>query len=273
VKCCNQAPVALCQDVTVAAGADCTADASVDNGSYDPDGDPITLTQSPSGPYSLGMTEVTLTVTDDQGASASCTATVTVVDTTPPQIACPADVTVGTDAGLCSAVVTFPEPEVADNCGIASVVCAPPSGSVFAKGDTVVTCTVTDTAGQTAECTFKVTVNDTEAPTVLAVPTNNPSGGGSPNASAGFYQLTGTDNCGAVQIYIKDTASGAEFGPFASGIKVKLTQAPGATPSQTPMAGDIAWHIKLKGDALVYAVDGSGNPSASQLVSLAPKKK
>lgn len=72
-----------------------------------------------------------------------------------------------------------------------------------------------------------VTVNDTEPPVVLAVPTNNPSGGGSPNPSAGFYQLTGTDNCGAVQIYIKDTVSGAVFGPFASGIKVKLTQAPG----------------------------------------------
>jgi streptogramin lyase len=273
VKCCNQAPVALCQDVTVSAGADCSADASVDNASYDPDGDPITLTQSPGGPYPLGTTEVTLTVIDDQGASASCTAIVTVVDTTPPQIACPADVTAPTDAGLCSAVVTFPEPEVADNCGIASVVCNPPSGSVFPKGDTVVTCTVTDTAGLTAECTFTVTVNDTEVPTVLAVPTNNPSSGGAPNPSAGFYQLTGTDNCDVVAVCIKDTASGTVFGPFASSTKVKLTQAPGATPSQTPMAGDIPWHIKLRGDALVYSVDGSGNISASQLISLAPKKK
>ena len=49
----NQPPTATCQDVTVSAGSNCTADASIDNGSFDPDGDPITLTQSPSGPYSL----------------------------------------------------------------------------------------------------------------------------------------------------------------------------------------------------------------------------
>jgi len=78
--------IALCTDVTVSAGSDCTADASIDAGSFDPDGDPITLVQSPAGPYSLGITTVILTVTDDQGGSASCTANVTVEDTTPPQL-------------------------------------------------------------------------------------------------------------------------------------------------------------------------------------------
>jgi len=84
----NQPPVAQCQDVTVQAGPDCTAAASVDAGSYDPDGDPITLSQDPPGPYPIGTTEVTLTVTDDKGASATCTATVTVADTAPPTVSC-----------------------------------------------------------------------------------------------------------------------------------------------------------------------------------------
>jgi hypothetical protein len=75
----NQPPVAVCQDVTVAAGSSCEADASVDGGSFDPDDDPITLEQTPPGPYGLGETEVTLTVTDDQDASDTCMATVTVV--------------------------------------------------------------------------------------------------------------------------------------------------------------------------------------------------
>ena len=82
----NQPPVALCQDRNVSANGSCQANASVNNGAYDPDGDPITLTQEPSGPYGLGSTGVTLTATDSNGASASCSATVTVVDTTPPTI-------------------------------------------------------------------------------------------------------------------------------------------------------------------------------------------
>lgn len=75
----NQPPVALCQNVTVSAGTNCMASASIDNGSFDPDGDPITLSQSPAGPYVQGNTTVTLTVTDNHGASSQCLGTVTVV--------------------------------------------------------------------------------------------------------------------------------------------------------------------------------------------------
>ncbi len=80
----NQPPVALCQNVTVPAGSSCSAEASIDNGSYDPDGDPITLAQTPAGPYPPGQTTVTLTVTDSKNASSQCTAVVTVVDQTAP---------------------------------------------------------------------------------------------------------------------------------------------------------------------------------------------
>jgi hypothetical protein len=79
----NTPPVAACQDVTVSAGADCVANASIDNGSFDPDGDAITITQSPAGPYLLGNTLVTLTVTDGKGGSSQCTATVTVTNNPP----------------------------------------------------------------------------------------------------------------------------------------------------------------------------------------------
>jgi hypothetical protein len=82
----NQAPVAKCADRTVPADGTCHADASVDDGSFDPDGDAFTCTQEPAGPYGEGTTSVTLTCTDDQGASSSCTATVTVVDETPPVV-------------------------------------------------------------------------------------------------------------------------------------------------------------------------------------------
>ncbi|UCG61206.1 MAG: VCBS repeat-containing protein [Candidatus Zixiibacteriota bacterium] len=71
-------PVAICQDITLEAGHDCTATGSIDNGSYAWDGGTVTLTQNPPGPYSIGETEVTLTATDDNGSSSTCTATVTV---------------------------------------------------------------------------------------------------------------------------------------------------------------------------------------------------
>ncbi len=83
----NQQPAAICRNVTVAAGPACTASASIDGGSFDPDaGDTITLSQSPPGPYRLGATPVTLTVTDNHGESSQCRATVNVVDQTPPLI-------------------------------------------------------------------------------------------------------------------------------------------------------------------------------------------
>jgi len=77
----NQPPVAICNDRIVNADATCKSNASIDGGSYDPNGGSITLVQTPAGPYPLGNTLVTLTVTNSSGASDSCTATVTVVGT------------------------------------------------------------------------------------------------------------------------------------------------------------------------------------------------
>lgn len=83
-------PTAVCQDVIVAADDACQADASVDGGSSDPDGDTLSFSQSPAGPYALGSTMVTLTVTDRIGQTDSCMATVTVVDETAPIVTCDA---------------------------------------------------------------------------------------------------------------------------------------------------------------------------------------
>ena len=77
----NHVPNALVHDVTVpAATLGGSADASIDNGSFDPDGDTITMTQTPAGPYPKGTTTVMLTVVDPQGATAQATAVVTVID-------------------------------------------------------------------------------------------------------------------------------------------------------------------------------------------------
>lgn len=89
----NRSPTARCRNVTISAAAGCVASASIDDGSFDPDGEPLTLQQSPPGPYPLGMTMVTLTVSDSYGASDQCTGTVTVVNH-PPSAAAGLDRTV-----------------------------------------------------------------------------------------------------------------------------------------------------------------------------------
>jgi hypothetical protein len=151
-------PVAKCKNVTVSADASCSADASIDDGSYSPNaGDTITLVQSPAGPYPLGDTVVTLTATDDRGPVNSGSAIVTVVDTTPPAISRPQNIE--TDAtSPAGAVVSFPAPPASDNCTLTSITSSPATGSTFATGDTTVVCTATDAAGNHAASSFTVHV-------------------------------------------------------------------------------------------------------------------
>ncbi|MGA2138878.1 MAG: choice-of-anchor Q domain-containing protein [Verrucomicrobiia bacterium] len=153
----DRPPTAICKNVTVSAVSNCAANASIDNGSFDPDPtDRITLSQSPAGPYSLGRTTVRLTVTDLNGQTGSCTATVTVVDHTPPTITCPSTITTPA-VSPAGAVATFGDPVASDNCS-ATVSCTPPSGSTFAVGDTTVRCLARDPSGNTNSCSFTVHV-------------------------------------------------------------------------------------------------------------------
>jgi hypothetical protein len=77
-------------------------------------------------------------------------------------LTCPADISVANDPGECGAVVNYTEPSGA-GCG--TVTCDHPSGSFFPVGETMVTCT--SSVGPT--CSFKVTVNDTEAPVITTI--------------------------------------------------------------------------------------------------------
>jgi len=72
-------------------------------------------------------------------------------------ITCPPDMTVGTLAAA-GAVVNYPPPVVVGTCPPITVVCNPPSGSVFPIGTTTVTCTATDRSGKSASCSFRITV-------------------------------------------------------------------------------------------------------------------
>jgi hypothetical protein len=131
--------------------------------------------------------------------------------------------------------------------------------------------TLADPTGATDTEQVMKTWGDTTAPVVTCAPTTNPSGGTVPPAGTnpksgqnpdGFYVLTATDAVDPdATVSVSDTGSSFVAGPYASGTKIKLIQAPGATPTAKPGAGVIDWQITLKGDATVTATDGSGNTS------------
>jgi HYR domain len=162
-------PDAKCTDVTVPTDPNvCTASsASIDDGSSDADGDPVTLSQAPPSPYPLGTTAVTLTVTEPETTSATCSANVTVLDQQLPDISCPTPVVECTSPA--GAPVTL-DPTVSDNCpGIGAPVCTPPSGSTFPLGSTPFSCMVSDGSSNSNSCNSTVTVQDTMAPVISSV--------------------------------------------------------------------------------------------------------
>lgn len=174
----NNPPVARCQDVTVSAGLGCQANASIDNGSSDAeDGTALTFSQSPPGPYLQGMTSVMLTVTDSQGATSSCSATVTVVDRTAPVIlACATDKTLSVNANCQAAIPNLLSEVIArDNCrrpGMPLLLTrtqSPPAGTLVGLGTTSVTITVADPAGNMSTCTANVTVVDMTPPVITLI--------------------------------------------------------------------------------------------------------
>jgi HYR domain-containing protein len=96
----------------------------------------------------------------------ACSFRVTINDTQPPAITCPGNIVTNAAAGQSSAVVDYAIPSPTDNCPNPTVICLPPSGSVFPLGTTQVNCTARDNSANTTTCSFTVTVNDGQAPTI-----------------------------------------------------------------------------------------------------------
>lgn len=104
---------------------------------------------------------VRLGVTDTGGLTSEADLQVMVIPNDPPMITCPANlIAKSATPGSAMAIVSYPSPVVTDDCGVASTLCNPPSGSSFPLGTTTVTCTATDTSGNTAQCGFTVTLFD-----------------------------------------------------------------------------------------------------------------
>jgi hypothetical protein len=132
---------------------------------------------------------------------------------------------------------------------------------------------------------------DTTPPLADCLESVNPHGGKNPKAPGnggqgqnqdGFYELTAEDLVWPgenLELFVTDDGSGTVFGPYSIGTVIKYTQDPSATPEAKKMgsdkgqAGAVDWHIIGNGDAVVTAVDGSGNVSDPAYCLVPPPPK
>ncbi|NNF01983.1 MAG: HYR domain-containing protein, partial [Bacteroidia bacterium] len=162
-------PMAMCQDITVALGQNGKVTITaidVDNGSNDACGlISLAIDNNMFTCADTGDNIVTLTVTDVNGNSASCTSTVTVIDDKSPTAICTFGISVGLDqSGQAFIPVQAIDNGSFDNCGICDLTLSPNMFDCSDVGTNIVFLTATDCAGNENTCTTTVTVQDKTPP-------------------------------------------------------------------------------------------------------------
>jgi hypothetical protein len=207
----NEAPAAVCQDITVqldAAGNATITAADIDGGSTDNCGIASLEIAADDQDWTcaeVGEHTVTLTVTDIHGNVSTCDATVTVEDNVPPVAVC-VDITIQLDAdGNATIMAADIDGGSTDACGIASVeIDADDENWTCADvGDNTVTLTVTDVNGNVSTCDATVTIEDNIAPDAVCQDiTVELDASGNATITAADIDGGSTDNCGIASIAI-----------------------------------------------------------------------
>ncbi len=195
--------------------------------------------------FPLGTTTVTATATDSEGLTSTKTFAVAVVDTTPPVITVPANLTLPATSGS-GAVVTYTTSAVDTVSGSRPTTNVPASGATFPVGTTTVTTSATDAAGNTANKTFTVTV------TVLSVPgapSGVTAGGGN-----GRVDLSWGSVSGATSYTVKrGTTNGGPYAAVANGLTT-------TTYADTTVANGTTYYYVVSASN-----GGSEGPNSSQV--------
>ena len=159
----------------------------------------ITSTHEPGWSFNVGNTLVTYTVTDIHGNSSQESIIVTIQDTENPTfVSAPGDIEASTESGICTTVVDWEIPVVADNCEIFSLSTSNLRGTEFGVGVTTVTYTAMDIHGNSTDHSFVITVSDDEMPVIENVPAvvEVDTDLGQCNAIVHWEEITASDNCG-----------------------------------------------------------------------------
>lgn len=158
----------------------------------------------------IGLNTVLVEVTNDSGASSTCSAVVNVIGDIGGggPLLCSENIVQSNDPGVCGATVTYTvdSPAGCGGTGTITQTTGLPSGSVFPIGTTTNTFVYDDGINPAETCSFTVTINDTEAPTVVCqnITVQLDASG---NASITVADIDGgsTDNCGIASSSISKT--------------------------------------------------------------------
>jgi hypothetical protein len=267
-------PAATCQDVTVyldATGNGGTTATAIDNNSTDICGiaglvlSDSTFTCNDVGGEMLASNTVTLTVTDENGNTSTCTASVTVLDTIKPVASCQ-DLTVYLDAaGNGSTTAAAVDDGSSDNCSV-SLALSQATFSCNNAGPVTVTLTVTDTGDNTATCTATVTVKDTVPPLAQCKNVTRVLGNqGNRIVTATEVNNNSTDACGIAAITLSQTAFNcSHLGPNPVTLTVTDVNGNSSNCSATVTILDDTPPVALcKNASVVLGSQGSANLLAS----------
>jgi len=142
----------------------------------------FTVTQNPVGGTilsTLGMTQ-TITLTADNGAGKSnvCSFDITVIDTLPPIVTCPMDLTVMTNADCEVILLDYTSDiTVSDNCSLPMDITInqnpTPATILMGTATHTIVMTATDETGHSSQCTFEITTVDGVPPTITCPPNDS----------------------------------------------------------------------------------------------------
>ena len=171
--------------------------------------------------FPIGTTTVTAFAFDGAGNTGTASFTVTIVDTTPPLVTAPANITTEATSPA-GAAVTF-TPSASDIVGVTSLVSTPASGSTFPLGVTTVNVTATDAALNSNGASFTVTVSDTTAP-AITTPANITMEATGPTGAVVTFTPTASDAVGVATL-VSAPASGSTFPIGTTTVNVTATDA------------------------------------------------
>ena len=131
---------------------------------------PVTCTPASGSTFGFGTTTVQCHASDTRGNQGNNSFDITVRDTTPPDITTPVSPYHVEATSASGAVVNYTVSATDIVDGTRPVVCTPASGFTLALNQSqLVTCTSSDTRGNTATKTFTAEVSDTTPPVITSV--------------------------------------------------------------------------------------------------------